>query len=315
MVPSYGGARRLPNLLDALATQRFDGGWELIVVLDGVVDDSESVIEQRRGALAIRVVRLEENRGRAAALNAGFAVAEGTVLVRCDDDLEPGPTYVSDHVAAHDGPVEVGVVGLYRNDFGDTPYARRYGRAWDARFRDDAYRGGNLPTWRTWAGNCSVTRTVFDRVGDYDEGFRAYGWEDIDWGYRLSRTGVPIVLDPRLETVHHAAGGSTVERVRRSRASGRALMRFDAKHGLSTRPAAPRAVGASARLWSSAVQGAAVRATPERLDRLAEGIDRILLATPTPVARRLVAFAAQVAVEAGCHDVDVGVGFDEGRTL
>ena len=196
---------------------------------------------QFRTTLRVQVVTFPENRGRSAALNAGMAAARGRVLVRCDDDLEPEPDFVALHLAAHAGADTrpLGVVGLYQNVFPDTPYARAYGRPADARFREDAYRAPADTTWRYWAGNVSVTRDTADRVGPYDEGFRAYGWEDVDWGHRLHLLGVPVVLEPGLETTHRLSAVTAASRVERAWFYGAARRAFVAKHGrteLAPRP-------------------------------------------------------------------------------
>jgi chondroitin synthase len=41
--------------------------------------------------------------------------------------------------------------------------------------------------------NCAFTREVFDRVGGYCEEFRAWGFEDQEFGYRLLREGVYFI--------------------------------------------------------------------------------------------------------------------------
>ncbi len=296
IVPSHRGERRLPVLFDALRAQRFAHRWEVIVVIDGVVDGSEGVVAAATD-LPVRALRFAENRGRPAALNAGFAAARGDVLIRCDDDLEPAPSYLADHLLAHLGQAPVGVVGLYRNRFADTPFARAYGRRYDTSVRAGAY-GGTLGDPRYfWAGNCSVTRATYERVGDYDEGFRAYGWEDIDWGFRLAAAGVPIVLEPRLETTHHAANTDAVVRLRRAYASGRARVRFDAKHGTHYAPGA--GAGTKARAWRRIVTSAAARADPERLADWGRRIDALLPYLPPAAGFRLVAGAVDAAALAG----------------
>ena len=68
-------------------------------------------------------------------------------------------------------------------------------------------------------------------MGEYDESFREYGWEDIDWGYRLHRLGVPIVVPPGFTTLHHGPVTTTVERALRAYSSGAARHRFLGKHG------------------------------------------------------------------------------------
>ncbi|MGB4135986.1 MAG: glycosyltransferase family A protein, partial [Microbacterium sp.] len=229
VVPSRGGAGRLPRLFAALRAQTASD-WEAIVVLDGDVDDSARVVADAATDLPVRAIVFPENRGRSTALNAGFAEAQGEVLIRCDDDLRPGPDYIAAHVARHTtGPT--GVIGLVRNAYPATAYARAYGNERDGRFRAEAYAQPADRRWRYWCGNVSVTRGTYDAVGGYDADYRAYGWEDVDWGYRLSRLGAEVVLAPELETPHHIAAVTTEIRVQRAFHSGAAKRTFIAKHG------------------------------------------------------------------------------------
>ena len=98
---------------------------------------------------------------------------------------------------AHAGK-RAGVVGLYRNVYPDTAYARIYGRDWDRRFRQEAYQVRADQLWRYWAGNVSVTRETWEEVGPYDTSFRAYGaaistaernWLDFSDPYRRNPPG------------------------------------------------------------------------------------------------------------------------------
>jgi len=298
VVPSRGGAHRLPVLFAALRTQA-DPDFEVVVVLDGDVDDSRSVVDGWADELPLRVVELAENRGRAGALNVGFQVARGEVLVRCDDDLVPDPDYVAGHARHHTGaaggPADPrGVVGLYRNEYPETAYARAYGRAWDGQFRAEAYRVPADVRWRYWAGNVSVSRETWRRVGEYDVRFRGYGWEDVDWGFRLAQLGVPIVLDPRLETPHRIAATTTADRVQRAFHSGAARRLWEGKHGLLAADGPPSSV------WSTAVQLAA-RWHPDeaRMVRSGRAVDRAIPHLPQPVARKLVALLVEAASSAG----------------
>lgn len=296
IVPSFRGEQRLKVLFDALRRQRFAHPWEVIVVLDGVVDASDAVVAEATD-LPLRVLRFDENRGRPAALNAGFAAARGEVLIRCDDDLEPRPSYLADHHLAHCGATPVGAVGLYRNVYGDTAFAQVYGHRYDASVRAGAYGGGLADPRYFWAGNCSVTRATYDEVGAYDERFRTYGWEDIDWGFRLADAGVSIVLDPRLETTHHAANADVVTRLRRAYASGIARVRFDDKHGTQYQPGSGG--GARATVWRALVGSLATRVDAEWLGVWGGRLDRWLPRLPGAIGFRLVAGAVDAAALAG----------------
>src|SRR5262245_7939172 len=129
VVPSRGGAHRLPVLFASVRAQtRSD--FEVIVVVDGDVDDSASVVAEAASDLPVRAIVFPETRGRAAALNAGFDAAEGTVLIRADDDLELEPDFVDHHVRLHEEQT-CGVVAMCRDVFPDTAYARAYGEGAD----------------------------------------------------------------------------------------------------------------------------------------------------------------------------------------
>lgn len=292
IVPTRGGRERLATLLDLLDAQDTDD-LEVVVVVDGDVDGTTPAVRARPGRVPVRVITFEENRGRSAALNAGIAAARGRVVIRCDDDLEPGPRFVSGHVAAHaDG--DVGVVGLYRNVFPDTPYARAYGRRADERFREAAYATPADTTWRYWAGNVSVTRETAARVGPYDEAFRAYGWEDVDWGHRLHLLGVPVLLRPGLETTHRLSAVTARSRVERAFFSGAARRQFVAKHGVRwLEPRAPRSP------WTVAVRLVSLVLTERGARRGGALADRLAGMLPERAGRALVGLLVEAAGDAG----------------
>ena len=303
VVPSRGGVRRLPILLGALHRQERDD-FEVIIVLDGDIDRSRIAVERFIAAFGDRlhIVEFPENRGRVAALNAGFAEARGHVLIRCDDDFEPAPGYVDAHVRAHRGSEPMGAVGLPHNRFSDTPYARVYGRPRDSQFRDEDHARPPEEQWRYWAGNCSLTRSTYERVGPYDTDYRAYGWEDVDYGYRLHTHGIPVRLVPEAEAVHHAAAVTTAIRMKRAFHSGAAHRLFASKHpeassqeamGAATAPSAPRSA------WERIVQAEASILTTETVERVGSAIDRSLPLIPRYLAEKLVAAGVEAAAVAG----------------
>jgi glycosyltransferase involved in cell wall biosynthesis len=301
VVPSRAGAERLPALMRCLAAQTHDD-WEAVVVLDGDIDGSEAVLALWSERLPVRAIVFPENRGRPAALNAGFDAAVGRVLVRCDDDLTPGPDYVARHLATHaDGPG--GVIGMCENVYPvTTPYARVYGRPAYERLRAGAYAAPPEVRWRYWGGNVSVDRETWERVGPYDESYRRYGWEDVDWGYRLTRAGLPITVVPELETDHHVAATTTADRALRAYYSGSARHRFEAKHGadvLGRRRARDP--------WSRAVSGLARVMDERRVGALSRAVDRALPVLPAAVGGKLVALLVEAGARAGYRRSDAGI--------
>lgn len=291
VVPSFRGADRLPKLLDSLAAQDAAPSFEVIVVVDGVDDGSVALLENE-SRLDARSIVFPENRGRVAALNAGFEAARGDVLIRCDDDLVPRPDYVSAHVNSHrDGPG--GVIGLYLNEYSTTPYAEVYGKDADERFRRDAYGSAPSMAWRYWAGNCSITRAIWDSVGPYDPEYRLYGWEDVDYGYRIREAGFEVRLAPELETPHRVAAVTTAIRARRASHSGAARRLFERKHPQAGLPDA--IPGWS--LWNALVRG--LSRIPLKPARLGGAVDVLLRFLPRGVGRKVVALSVESAALGG----------------
>ena len=202
-------------------------------------------------------------------------------------------------MSSHQHEDSVGVVGLYRNRLSDTPFARAYRWASDERFRREAYARPSDEAWVYWAGNCSVTRPTFDRVGGYDPIYSAYGWEDIDYGYRLHQSGVRVVLAAEAETTHHVAAISTQIRMRRSFYSGSARRLFDAKHPKAWGTAPQRRGDAAPSLWERLVAAEANLLTAASVERVGAAIDRALPFLPHYVAEKLVASGVEAASLAG----------------
>lgn len=293
VIPSRGGAKRLPLLLSTLAAQTHQD-WEAIVVIDGDVDDSASVVAGF-SHLPVRSIVFPTNRGRVSALNAGFEAATGDVLIRADDDFELSPGHVAAHVAPH-LTGELGVVGLPLNVAPDNAYMKVYGAWADQVGRDSARATPPEDRWRLWGGNVSCTRETFHRVGGYDPRYTGYGWEDLDFGYRMSRLGVPIVIEEGANVRHHMAAVNSQIRARRAYESGLARRIFESIHGAGSSGAAvPTRHGA----WNRLVLGSAGLLTPPRLATSTALIDRVLPALPRSIGRKLTALAVESAAVAG----------------
>ncbi len=305
VVPTRGGRNRLPRLLASLAAQT-EPSWQAIIVIDGDIDETDQLLGSYRH-LPITSIVFPENRGRSAALSEGFAAATGDVLIRCDDDLELPTTFLESHLAHHGDPsAPVGVIGLCANVYPDTPYARAYGQPADARARGSAYSSPPDQRWRHWGANVSVTRETYDRVGSYDTRYRAYGWEDADWGYRLQHLGVPIVIDPACEVRHLGAAATTLDRARRAYLSGAARETFRTIHG----PEADPVVARPPSLWNRLVTLTALPLTLRTLPPAARAADVAAASLPRSLGEKAIALVIEGASLAGStrpHDTTVGV--------
>jgi glycosyltransferase involved in cell wall biosynthesis len=93
VVPAYNEEESLPLLVDEIEMV-FPGGVEILLVDDGSTDSTWSVIRGLASAGRVKGLRLGSNQGKAAALSAGFAEAEGSFVATLDADLQDDPSEI-----------------------------------------------------------------------------------------------------------------------------------------------------------------------------------------------------------------------------
>jgi glycosyltransferase involved in cell wall biosynthesis len=97
VVPVHDEERTVALLFDELqsALDPLGQSWEAVFVDDGSTDGSFAALTRLHDANEnVRVVRLRRNFGKAAALGAGFANAEGDIVVTIDADLQDDPAEI-----------------------------------------------------------------------------------------------------------------------------------------------------------------------------------------------------------------------------
>ena len=181
IVPVFNAGSVLDTTVPSVLA--LEGVDEWIWVNDGSTDDTQTRLSALLpSARAMRIVRLEENRGRGAARNAGVEAAKGGVLVFFDADVEPHSEAAARLVSTLEGPDTIASVARVRSvlDRPRDPYQRYLSR----------HARGARPTsgpvaWRYFlSGACALRRQSLDDVGGFDEDI-VYG-EDFDLACRLA---------------------------------------------------------------------------------------------------------------------------------
>jgi len=287
----------LPALLDALADQEVDEPWEAVFVLDGDIDGSREILEPYADRLPLRIIQRAGGDGVSAALATGYDPARGEIVLRCDDDLTPGPGFLAAHLSRHrarpaDAP-PLGVVSLTRDVFRDTAYASAYGRPANERLLAQAYARPPEQRWLHWAACNSVPKAAYEAAGGFDPTMTYR--EDSELGLRLARSGVEIVIASDLEIEHRGPAPDVTSRAGRAFTSGASTVLFRERHpdthGVVPAPPSP---------WDRAVTLAADRLGSRR-DAAALGhtVDGLLPRLPRRVRGKVVAWAVEAAAEAG----------------
>lgn len=192
VVPTRDRAGLLVEFFRGLAAQTLDKSlWELLLVDDGSRDDSVSRARVLLDEAGIRGrVIAGGHGGRSAARNRGIAAARGGQLVILADDIVATPGLLEAHRRFHHRwpeDVSVGRVTWWPG-MEISPFMEflEEGSMLSLNGLEDRQQ---LDYRRSYSSNISLPLAAARRE-PFDEGFSGYGFEDIEWGYRLQQLGL-----------------------------------------------------------------------------------------------------------------------------
>ena len=214
VIPSWDGAGLLRAALSSIQAQTFTD-FETVVVDNGSRDGTAEMLAA--DFPGVRVIAFPENRGFAVAVNAGVRASRGEIVTLMNNDVEADPKWLATLVNALDRRPDVGSVSSKMLDAANPD---RLDTAWDA-MSLLAYNVGkgeldgphfNVGRYvlSACAGAAAYRRSLFDRVGYFDEDFFAW-FEDVELGIRCQLAGYRCWYEPAAVVRHR--GSSTGARM------------------------------------------------------------------------------------------------------
>ncbi len=194
IIPTYNRIKYLPLALESLALQNFaKDEFEVIVIDDGSREDCQSVIDSFKDKLDLQLIKLNHG-GVCKARNAGVKIAKSDILAFFDDDAVADPNWLQAIVESMKS--ENMLVGRVKPL--NRPFWGYFAPHYD---RGEAMKPANS----LLEGNCAIKRSVFDKVGLFDENID-YGHEGQEFLNRAQKFFV-LTYCPTMVIYHDYAFG------------------------------------------------------------------------------------------------------------
>ncbi len=181
--------------------------YEIIVVDDASGPDTRSMLDMQTN---VQIVRLETNQGFVAACNSGAKLARGEVILFLNNDTEIAPETLRAFLDTFERNPRCGVVGgklLYPDgslqEAGGLVW--RDGTAWNCgRSGDPSAPQFNYVREVDYCSGAAlaVKRSLFERLGGFDDHFAPGYWEDTDLCFRARREGFAVLYQPDATVIH-----------------------------------------------------------------------------------------------------------------
>jgi len=235
VIPTYNRRALLRDAVASLRKQTYPPDqYEIVIVSDGSTDGTDDDYATPLTAPVTRLVRQEKRGfGLASARNLGLRNTQGQLVMFFDDDMLADEQLVEAHVEAHARLDEhVAVCGRVKlaPDLPNTPFCQIVIGDICRLFADNPDEARFLPFGMALSWQTSFERNELERLNGYDDTFRLYGWEDIEFSYRAAQQGLRFYYEPCAISFHRDQRSTLAAHTDRLRNASRMAPVLFARH-------------------------------------------------------------------------------------
>jgi glycosyltransferase involved in cell wall biosynthesis len=205
VIPTFNRCDSVRRSLTALSAQTFPAGdFEVIVSIDGSEDGTLEMLSGFCSPFELKHI-WKQNGGKASACNRAIQEANGDLLVMIDDDMEPTPEFLRGHHESHLKNPRAGVLGAAPIILdGDPPPVVTYiADKFNTHLEKISQPGFKIRIWDFYGGNFSIKKDLISEIGPFDESYKAYGFEDVEFANRILKSGIKIIYSSDAKCIQH----------------------------------------------------------------------------------------------------------------
>lgn len=216
LIISYKRIDALRLCLSDFANQKTHYVFDIVLILQGYPSGTGAKLLAEYSKFYPMTVReYDHGLGVHGARNVALKIATGEILAFQDDDCRVRSDWVERLLPYYEDPTIGGVGGFVNHPDHMNGYRKFFYKVLgltSSCYKIDWGGFSSAPAcpaissqeadWLS-GGNCSYRRRVYDLVGDYDESYGKYGYDDVDFGLRASRAGWRLIACPELTVDHY----------------------------------------------------------------------------------------------------------------
>jgi GT2 family glycosyltransferase len=193
IIPNWNGRKLLEKNLPAVLATKPD---EVIVVDDASPDESNEFL--KKNYPEVKIVKHKKNLGFSAACNSGARDAKGEIIVIFNLDVVPEKDSLEKILPDFEDE-KVFAVSFNEPQWS---WARILWKKGTVEHQPGPkIKKTHLSAWAS-GGSAGFRKSIWEKLGGFDNIYKPFYWEDIDLSYRAWKRGYQVLWEPKA-VVHH----------------------------------------------------------------------------------------------------------------
>ncbi len=206
VIPNYNGEKLLEKNLPKVLSVVKEA--EVIVIDDASEDGSLKILDNFKSK--IKIINNEKNLGFSSTVNKAVKQAKGEIVILLNTDVVPEKDFLDPllkdfqeekifAVGCMDKSIEAGKVILRGRGLG------KWQRGFFVHSRGEVNKTN---TFWVNGGSGAFRKSIWEKLGGFNELYNPFYWEDIDLSYRALKSGYKILFEPKSIVIHEHEKGS-----------------------------------------------------------------------------------------------------------